>query len=121
MNTPSALTHAIGALKLVRLHIEHPSVVSARDLQAAAAEAIERIEHANPNRDDLGRLYAELVRVTPRGTVPYVTLTQDACLPFGCVITDATGSVITRQLAKSIEGLVQIIRTRYEHLPERRA
>lgn len=121
MNTPSALTHAIGALKLVRLYIEHPSVVSARDLQAAAAEAIERIEHANPHRDDLGRLYAELVRVTPRGAVPYVTLTQDASVPFGCVITDATGSVITRQLAKSIEGLVQIIRTRYEQLPERRA
>lgn len=121
MNTPSALTHAIGALKLVRLHIEHPSVVSARELQAVADEAIERIEQANLHRDDLGRLYAELVRVTPRGAVPYVTLTQDASVPFGCVITDASGSVITRQLAKSIEGLVQIVRTRFEHLPERRA
>lgn len=121
MNTPSALTHAIGALKLVRLHIDHPSVVSAGQLQAAAAEAIERIEHAYPHRDDLARLYAELVRITPRGYVPYVTLTQDSAVPFGCVITDATGSVITRQLAKSIDGLVQIIRTRFEHQPERRA
>lgn len=121
MTIPSALTHAIGALKLVRLHLDHPSVVSARELQAVAAEAIERIEHANPHRDELGRLYAELVRVTPRGHIPYVTLTQDVTVPYGCVITDASGVAVTRQLAKSIDGLVQIIRTRFEHQPERRA
>ncbi|WP_437881053.1 hypothetical protein [Pseudomonas sp. LRF_L74] len=121
MSTPSALTHALGVLKLVRLHVDHPSVVSARTLQAAADEAIERLNAANPHRDDLGRLYAELVRVTPRGHIPYVTLTQDTTVPYGAVITDAAGSVITRQLAKSIDGLVQLIRTRFEQLPERHA
>lgn len=118
--SPSALDHAIGALKLVRLHLDHPSVVSAAVLQATAAEAIERLNSANPHRDELGRLYAELVLVTPRGHMPYVTLTRDSAVPYAAIVTDASGNVLTRQLAKSIDGLVQIIATRFEAKPQER-
>jgi hypothetical protein len=57
----------------------------------------------------LGRLYAELVRVTPRGHLPYVSLIPEDAAPFACVIVNSAGTLVTQQRAKSIDGLVQII------------
>jgi hypothetical protein len=64
---------------------------------------------SNPPITELGRLYAELVRVTPRGHLPFVTLRQGAAAPFEAVVVNAGGELVTQQCAKSIDGLVQII------------
>lgn len=117
---PSSTQHAIGALKLVALHLDHPTVVSPALLRAAAKEAIERLQNHIPHADDLSRLYAALFAVTPRGHLPHVTLTTDATVPYGAVITDAKGNIVTRQVAKSIDGLVQIIATRFGPTAEER-
>lgn len=114
---PSSTQHAIGALKLVALHLDHPTVVSPALLRAASSEAIERLQNHIPHADDLGRLYAALIAVTPRGHLPHVTLTKDPAVPYGAVITDASGVIVTRQIGKSIEGLTQIIALRFPPQP----
>lgn len=111
MNSP--VKDAIGVLKLVGLHIEHPTVVSQRTLRAASDEAIARLEATTTAQaDELGRLYCALLSATPRGHVPYVTLTTSPATPYGCVITNADGNVVDRQVGKTIEGLVAMIAAR---------
>ncbi len=111
---PSVTEHAIGALKLVAMHLDHPTVIKPATLRAASLEAIEHLQAQQPPQAaDLGRLYAALLAVTPRGHLPYVTLTLDPAVPFGAVITDAAGNIVTRQIGKSIEGLAQIIALRF--------
>ena len=103
---------AIGALKLVPVHLDHPTVVPAPVLRDAAAEAIQRLEQNQPHADQLGELYQKLFAVTPRGHVPYVTLTQLPNTPYGAVITNAAGNLVTSQIAKTIDGLVELIGAR---------
>ena len=111
---PSAHDHAIGALKLVALHLDHPTVIDKATVRAASNEAIEHLQaQLPPQAADLGRLYAALVAVTPRGHLPHVTLTLDPVTPYGAVITNATGEVVVRQIGKTIEGLTQLIALRF--------
>lgn len=114
---PSSTQHAIGALKLVALHLDHPTVVSPAVLRTTSTEAIERLQNHIPHADDLGRLYAALLAITPRGHLPHVTLTNDPGVPYGAVITDAAGEIVTRQIGKSIEGLAQIVALRFNRPP----
>lgn len=109
----SATQHAIGALKLASLHLDHPSVIPGRVLHATCAEAIDRLQTNQPHADDLGRLWCSLFAVLPGGYLPHVTLTTDQAVPFACVITDATGNVVDRQAGKTIEGITEIIRLRH--------
>jgi hypothetical protein len=70
---------------------------------------------------ELGRLYAELVRVTPRGHLPYVSLIRDDKAPYAAVIVNSAGQLVTQQRAKSIDGLVQIIELVFSPAPRRQA
>lgn len=110
----SAISHAIGALKLASVHVEHPTALSGKTLADTSAEAIERLNAAYPHREELGRLYAELVRVTPLGHLPYVSLEPKTPAPYLALIVNASGEPVYRQSAKSIEGLVQLVATRFE-------
>lgn len=111
---PSVTEHAIGALKLVAMHLDHPTVIKPATLRAASLEAIEHLQAQQPPQAaDLGRLYAALLAVTPRGWIPYVTLTLDPTTPYGAVITNGAGEIVHRQIGKSIEGLTQIIALRF--------
>lgn len=110
----SAISHAIGALKLASVHVEHPTALSGKTLAATSAEAIERLNAAYPHREELGRLYAELVRVTPLGHLPYVSLEPKTPAPYRALVVNASGEPVFRQRAKSIEGLVQLVATRFE-------
>lgn len=114
----SAVHHAIGALKLVRLHIDHPTVISSELLGSAASEAVERLIARNPHMADLGELYASLLAVTPLGHLPHVTLTRDAKTPYGAVVTDSHGNVVARQIGKTIEGLTQLIALQFGREPQ---
>lgn len=109
----SATQHAIGALKLASLHLDHPSVVPASALRGACAEAILHLQAAMPHADDLGRLYSALLAVTPRGLLPHVTLTGNPATPYGCVITNAAGQLVDCQVGKTIEGIAELIRLRH--------
>jgi len=111
--TTSAAQHAIGALKLASLHLDHPSVVPAIVLRGACNEAIVHLHADQPHADDLGRLYCSLFAVLRRGYLPYVTLTTDPATPFACVITDGAGHVVDRQAGKTIEGITEMIRLRH--------
>ncbi|SDF23238.1 hypothetical protein [Phytopseudomonas seleniipraecipitans] len=110
----SPISHAIGALKLASVHVEHPTALSGQTLLATSVEAIQRLNAAYPHREELGRLYAELVRVTPRGHLPYVSLEANDQAPYLAIITNAAGEVVHRQRGKTIEGLVQLVATRFE-------
>lgn len=110
--TISATQHAIGALKLTSLYLDHPSVVSANTLRGACAEAIIHLRANHPHADDLGRLWCALFSVLPRGYLPHVTLTADPAAPFACVITAGAGNVVDRQAGKTIEGITELIRLR---------
>lgn len=112
MNT-STMKQAIGVLKLVELHFDHPTVICQRTVRDACAEAHQRLEADFPSPADLGRLYAELVRVTPRGHLPYVSFRPGDRAPYSAKVVNAAGQQVTEQHAKSIEGLVQIIALRF--------
>lgn len=108
------IKEAVGALKLVSLHLDHPTVVGSRTLREACNEAIERLQATLPPcAEDLGRLYQQLLAVTPRGHLPHVTLTTEPSTPYGCVITDASGNVVDRQVGKTVEGLAAMIAARH--------
>jgi len=109
----SAAQHAIGALKLASLHLDHPSVVPATVLRGACNEAIAHLQANQPHADDLGRLYCSLFAVLPRGHLPHVTLTLDKAAPYACVITNAAGDLVDRQAGKTIEGITEMIRLRH--------
>ena len=113
MNKPSAIAHAIGALKLVSVHLDHPCTVSQETVRDVCNEAVQHLQGNHPHADDLPRFYSSLLAVTPRGHLPHVTLTDDPPVNYGCVITDAAGNVVTRQVGKSIEGITEIIRLRF--------
>nr|WP_312231677.1 hypothetical protein [Pseudomonas sp.] len=109
----SPISHAIGALKLASVHVEHPTALSGKTLADTCAEAIERLNAAYPHREELGRLYAELVRVTPLGHLPYVSLEPKTQSPYLALVVNASGEVVHRQRAKSIEGLVELVAVRF--------
>lgn len=109
----SPANHAIGALKLAVLNIDHPGVISRSTVQSACAQAIGRLQSNLPHADDLVRLYTQLLAVTPAGYLPHVTLTHTAPAHFGCVITDAAGNVVDRQVGKTTEGIAELIRLRF--------
>ena len=109
----SPANHAIGALKLAVLNIDHPGVVRPSIVQTAAVDAIGRLQSNQPHADDLVRLYSQLLAVTPTGYLPHVTLTHTTPANFGCVITDAAGNVVDRQIGKTTEGIAELIRLRF--------
>lgn len=108
----SPANQAIGALKLAELNIDHPGVVTRATVQNACQAAIGRLLSNQPHADDLVRLYTQLLAVTPPGYLPHVTLVNDAPAKYGCVITDAEGNVVDRQVGKTTEGITELVRLR---------
>lgn len=120
---PTAINDAIGALRLGVLHLDHPTVIKAAVVRDANAEAIGRLEayQGQPNAQELPRLYRLLISVTPRGYLPYVTLTTDTERPYGAVVTNQAGDIVARQLGKTVEGLAELIRLQLPHEGNREA
>ncbi|PAV48475.1 hypothetical protein CK486_08480 [Pseudomonas sp. HAR-UPW-AIA-41] len=107
---PTAAEHAIGALKLVELHLDFPTVIDRATVRGASREAIERLQQPqDANARHLPALFCALFHRLPRGYVPHVTVTTDPQRPFGVVVTDPADNVVARQLGKTIEGLVELV------------
>lgn len=109
---PTSINDAIGALRLGILHLDHPTVIKAAVVRAVNAEAIERLEvhQGRPDVQELPRLYRLLIAITPRGYLPYVTLTTDVERPYGAVVANEAGDIVARQLGKTVEGVAELIR-----------
>ena len=83
MKTPNAINSAVGALKLVPMYLNHPTVISRATLIGA---------------------------VISDGQVAYVTPVKCPEYPYGAVIADAKGNVLAAAKGKSKEGLAELIR-----------
>lgn len=113
MSTPAQ--DAIGVAKLALFHLDHPQLISERTLRATCEEAIQRFQRPRvPHADDLVELYSRLVAVTPRGLIPYVTLTGQPETPYGCVLANEAGQLVDCQIGKTVDGLVQLIASRHQ-------
>lgn len=112
MNESNPIADAVGTLKLVGMHLAAPTAYPAEAVRDAAEECIGRLQAIPEQAIQLAKLYADLITVTPRGWLPHVTLTKDAYRPFGAVITDEAENVAFRGTAKTIEGLVHIVKAR---------
>lgn len=111
---PTAAEHAIGALKLVELHLDFPTVIDRATVRDASREAIERLQQPqDANARHLPALVCALFQRLPRNLVPHVTITRDAQRPFAAVITDTDGNLVDRQMGKTIEGLVELLAARH--------
>lgn len=111
MNSPTH--HAIGALKLVSLHLDHPYVVPEHVMRGAAAEAIERLSCNTPHATQLVQLYTQLLAILPVDYLPYVTLTTQPATPYGAVIATTAGKLVLTQVGKTVEGVVAMIGARF--------
>lgn len=54
-------------------------------------------------------LFNELLAVTPRGSLPFVTLTTDPVRPLGAVVVGPCGDVVCQARGKTVAGLVNLI------------
>ncbi|AVO51238.1 hypothetical protein [Ectopseudomonas mendocina] len=117
MNKPTAITDAIGVVKLVSLHHANPSAVSAATVRDAAEECIERLQAIPPLALELAALYCALLAILPARWLPYVTCTVDTERPFGAVITDEAGNIAATGTGKTVEGLATLIATKLGHNP----
>jgi hypothetical protein len=112
MKPTNPITDAIGVVKLADMHFRNPTAVDAATVRDASAECIQRLEAIRPEALHLVALYTALLSVTPLGWLPHVTLTNDPLRPFGAVITDEAGNIAARDVGKSVEGLVSLLRAR---------
>lgn len=59
----------------------------------------------------LGQLYADLLAITPRGSLPFVTLTNEAAAPFGAVVI-GRHEILASAAASTLQGVVDLIAAR---------
>ncbi|MAC99695.1 hypothetical protein [Halopseudomonas oceani] len=58
-NPAPLINHAIGAIKLLQLHLDHPTAINAREARAAGTEAVQRLQQL----DDTGLRLAEALNI----------------------------------------------------------
>jgi len=107
---PNAINSAIGALKLVPMFLNHPTVVSRATLIGASAEAVELLEALPCVSVELAEVFRCVDAVIAEGQIAYVTPVKCAEYPYGAVVADAKGNVLAAAKGKSKEGLAELIR-----------
>ena len=106
----NAITSAVGALKLVPMFLNHPTVISRATLTGAAAEALTLLEGLPPAAVELIEAFRCVEQVIAEGQVAYVTPTNSPEFPLGAVVADANGQVCAAASGKTKEGLAELIR-----------
>ena len=61
---------------------------------------------------DLAQLFADLLAISPRGSVPFVTTTDDHQRPFGALVVDHQSRLIATATASTRQGVVDLIAAR---------
>ena len=108
--TLNAITHAVGALKMVPMHLNHPTIVSRSTLIGATTEALSMLEGLPPVTAELAEVFRRVESVLLEGQVAYVTPTRCPERPYGAVVADAKGRLCTTAMGKTKEGLAELIR-----------
>lgn len=106
----NAITHAVGALKLVPMFLEHPTIVSRATLIGATSEALAMLQGLPMVTAELAEVFRLVDAVVQKGQVAYVTPTKNTDNPYGAVVADTDGTLLAaatgstpRQLAAAIE------------------
>lgn len=107
---PNAINSAVGALKLVPMFLNHPTVISRATLIGASAEAIALLEALPCVSVELAEVFRCVDAVIADGQVAYVTPVKCPEYPYGAVVADAMGNVLAAAKGKSKEGLAELIR-----------
>ncbi len=110
MKTPNAINSAVGALKLVPMYLNHPTVISRATLIGASAEAVALLESLPCVSVELAEVFRCVDAVVGEGQVAYVTPVKCPEYPYGAVIADAKGNVLAAAKGKTKEGLAELIR-----------
>lgn len=108
--TLNAITHAVGALKMVPMHLNHPTIVSRSTLIGATTEALSMLEGLPPVTAELPEVFRMVESVLLEGQVAYVTTTRCPERPYGAVVADTKGRLCATATGKSKEGLAELIR-----------
>ncbi|WP_122613699.1 hypothetical protein [Pseudomonas viridiflava] len=108
--TLNAITHAVGALKMVPMHLNHPTIVSRSTLIGATTEALSMLEGLPPVTAELAEVFRMVESVLLEGQVAYVTPTCCPERPYGAVVADANGRLCATATGKSKEGLAELVR-----------
>ncbi len=110
MKTPTAINSAVGALKLVPMYLNHPTVISRATLIGASAEAVALLESLPCVSVELAEVFRRVDAVIGDGQIAYVTPVKCPEYPYGAVVADAKGNVLAAAKGKSKEGLAELIR-----------
>lgn len=106
----NAITSAVGALKLVPMFLNHPTVISRATLTGATSEALTLLEGLPPAAVELVEAFRCVDQVIGEGQVAYVTPTNSPEFPLGAVVADAKGQICATATGKTKEGLAELIR-----------
>jgi hypothetical protein len=106
----TVITHAIGALKLVPMFLNHPTIISRATLIGASSEALEMLEGLPPVTSELAEVFRLVDAVVQEGQTAYVTPTNSPSHPYGAVVADDQGRLVATAVGKTKEGLAELIR-----------
>lgn len=107
---PNAINSAVGALKLVPMFLNHPTVISRATLIGASAEAVALLEALPCVSVELAEVFRCVDAVIAEGQIAYVTPVKCPEYPYGAVVADADGNVLAAAKGKSKESLAELIR-----------
>lgn len=107
---PNAINSAVGALKLVPMFLNHPTVISRATLIGASAEAVALLEALPCVSVELAEVFRCVDAVIAEGQIAYVTPVKCPEYPYGAVVADVEGNVLAAAKGKSKEGLAELIR-----------
>ena len=111
---PNAINSALGALKLVPMLLNHPTVISRAILIAPPAAAVALLETLPCVSVELAEVFRCVDAVTTEDQIAYVTPVKCPEYPYGAVVADAKGNVLAAAKGKSKEGLAELIRVKLQ-------
>lgn len=114
----NAILQALGALKLVPMHLNHPTIISRATLIDATTEAVALLEILAPATVELVDVFRCIDAVIRDDQTAYVTHTRSPEYPYGAVIADQNGHICATAIGKTKEGLAELIRLKLLPVPQ---
>lgn len=108
--TMNAITHAVGALKLVPIFVNSPTIISRATLIGATSEALSMLEGLPTVTAELAEVFRLVDAVVLEGQIAYVTPTRCPEKPYGAVVADQQGRLCATARGKTAHGLAELIR-----------